>query len=197
MWRWAAIAGMAVLTACPSWERDVTRGGHAFARYRFNRASETHSGLLARDTAVGAFRCRGGAWAHFGADWSLRACELAMDHEMAHMTLPAGTWAMPRAGHIVVAFAEDTPCQGYICGGTGGSKGTHATFYDDGRLRSFFPPSDVTVGDVICRASRFHEVALYPDGGLRACAVDRAVVIGERAYRAGDVVRLDPAGQPQ
>lgn len=194
--RLAALAGALALAGCFSWENDVERGGYAFSKYRLDAASGVHVGVLAEDAEADGFTCRADGWAHFRQDWSLEACFLADSYDMTHMTIPAGTWVMPREDRLVVAFAADTPCQGYVCGGTGGTKGTHTVFYPDGRLRAFFPPEDTQVGRVLCKATPLANIQLYPDGTLKRCVAAAGGEIDGSPYRRNDTVALDETGRP-
>ena len=183
-----------LLAGCFAWEHDVPRGGYQFERYRVD--SDIHIGVLAESAEVDGFVCEAGGWAHFNPDWSLRACVLAEPHRMEYFTLPAGAWVQPRTDRIVVAFETDTPCQGYICQGSGGTKGIQSTFYPNGRLRAFFPPEAVQVDDVTCRASLYANVQLYESGALKQCAPAVEGEINGVAYPAGRSLRLDESGVP-
>jgi hypothetical protein len=101
---------------------------------------------------------------------------------------------MPEADRLVVAFAHDESCQGFTCSGSGGPKGTQSSFYFNGRLKSFFPPTDTMVSGVLCVASPFADISLHENGELKEC---RAAVAGVRhgvGYAAGQQLRLDEMG---
>jgi hypothetical protein len=188
--RKVAAAALAMATGgCFEWEANVTRGGYAFSQYRTEPSSGLHIGMLARDAPANGFTCRKGGWAHFNPDWSLRACFLAEPFRTEHFEFPAGTWVMPRADGLIVAFAHDEACQGYVCTGAGGPKGTQTSFYPNGRLKSFYPPKDTMVGAILCAASPLADIRLHENGNLSEC---RAA--GRGGYTAGDTVRLDESG---
>lgn len=182
-----------LLTGCFAWERDVEHGDYHFERYRVD--SDIHIGVLAEPAEVDGFVCAAGEWAHFSPDWSLRACVLAAPYRMQDFTLPAGAWVQPRTDRIVVAFETDTPCQGYICQGSGGTKGIQSTFYPNGRLRAFFPPEAVQVDGVLCRASLYANVQLYESGKLRQCTPALGGEIAGQSYLPGRPLQLDEEGR--
>lgn len=189
-----AILTCLLLVGCFAWERDVERGGYQFERYRVD--ASTHIGILAETAEADGFVCQNGQWAHFREDWSLRACVLAEPHVLASFTIPAGVWVQPSEDRLVVSFEDDTPCQGYVCRGSGGTKGIQTSFYPDGRLRAFFPPEPVRVDGVLCRASLLANVQLYRDGGLKECIPALGGEIAGQTYPPGRPLRLDETGRP-
>lgn len=191
----AALAGFLLLAACFRWTENVERGGYAFSKYRVDDHSGVHIGILAEDAAANGFLCQAGGWAHFNHDWSLGACFLAAPYEMENATIPAGTWVMPRADRLVVAFPEDTPCQGFVCSGTGGTKGTHTVYYPDGRLKSFFPPEHTQMGEVLCKATPLVSIDLYRNGQLQRCVAAAGGQINGIPFARNDTIELDAAGQ--
>ena len=185
-----------LLAGCFAWETDVERGGYAFERYRQDNQNGAHIGMLVDARDVDGFICRGGDWIHFRSNWSLGGCFLAQSYAMEHVQIAAGTWVMPHADRLVVAFEQDTPCQGYVCSGTGGAKGTQTVFYLDGRLREFFPTDTVSISGVACRASPFASVQLHENGGLRRCTAALDGEIGGAPHQAGQIITLDETGSP-
>lgn len=185
------------LAGCFAWEADVERGGYRFSQYRLDRRAKVHIGILKTDAAVDGFVCQGGGWAHFRSDWSLEACFLGEPYVTEHVTIPVGTWIRPQPDRLIVAFAEDTPCQGYVCTGSGGTKGTHTTFYPNGRLSAFFPPDNITVSGVVCKASPFANVQLHPNGELKSCVAAADGSVAGAPFQAGDKIVLDETGAPR
>ncbi len=191
-----SLSAVLLLAGCFAWETDVERGGYAFDRYRQDTQSGAHIGILADTREIDGFICRGEDWAHFRPDWSLSGCFLAQPYAMDHVQIAAGTWVMPHSDRLVVAFQQDTPCQGHVCSGTGGAKGTQTSFYPDGRLREFFPTSTVSISGVQCRASPFASVQLHENGGLKRCTAALDGEIGGAPYQAGQIITLDETGAP-
>ncbi len=126
-----------LLASCLAADGDVERGGYTFTTYHLNEQSGQHVGILKFDSSVGGFVCKGDAWAHFGSDWSLETCLLAEPYAMGTEIVAASSWVRPRPERLIVSFATDAACQGYICSGTGGAKGTRTVFYPSGQLKAF------------------------------------------------------------
>jgi hypothetical protein len=194
--KWALpIVLAAASSACFAWEDNVERGGHSFSKYRTEASSGVHIGILAEDVKASGFVCRKGDWAHFNHDWSLRACFLAEPFLTANFQFPAGTWVMPKPDEIVVAFVQDEACQGFVCSGSGGPKGTQTSFYRNGRLKSFYPPHDTVVSGVPCAASALAAIGLHENGQLSECRAASAGTVQGTAHAAGELVRLDEFGR--
>ena len=186
-----------LLPACTEWETDVDRGGFAFSKYRTDETTGVHIGMLAEDATAQGYACAADEWAHFRSDWSLEACMLAAPYALGATRLAAGTWVMPREDHLVVAFAEDTACQGNICRGTGGMKGVQAVFNSQGRLIEFFPATDTEIDDVVCRASLVDIVQLHPNGRLKRCTAAADGSVGGIVFKAGQKVSFTADGRPE
>jgi len=196
--RYAVTAALAAATGgCFEWEANVVRGSYAFSKYRSESSSGLHIGILAQNATVNGFTCRKGGWAHFNPDWSLRACFLAEPFQTEHFEFPAGTWVMPRTDGLIVAFAHDEACQGFVCSGSGGAKGTQASFYPNGRLKSFYPPKDTMVSGILCAATSLVDIRLHENGKLKECRAASAGNADGIDYAAGALVRLDESDHGQ
>ena len=96
------------------------------------------------------------------------------------------------------SFPENTNIQGYLCrGGSGGSEGVTTGFYPSGRLQSFFPPKDIEIQGIPCRATPFGPVSLYENGNLKQLTLARDTVIGGRSLDEGQTVVLSERGEVQ
>ncbi|MEL6955005.1 MAG: hypothetical protein AAFO88_00050 [Pseudomonadota bacterium] len=173
----------------------MERGGYAFEAYRQDGATGMHIGRLSQSAPVGNYDCAANEWIHFNEDWSLAGCTLAEPEALDAFEIPAGTWVMPRSDRLIVALPRDTPCNGYVCGGSGGPKGTQTVFFQDGALKSFFPPTDTSVGEVICKASLLAPIELNRDGSLARCVAARDARIGDVAIERNDTVMTDAEGR--
>ena len=189
LWAFAPL----LLSACMAWEHEVERGGYRFHTYRLSD-SGVHIGKLSTPATISGFTCQHSEWIHLKPDWTLEACFLAEPYDMEHFTIPAGSWVRPSPDRIMAAFETNTPCQGYVCSGSGGTKGIQTTFYHSGKLRAFFPPHDVDIGGVTCKASLLVNVQLHEDGGLRGCRSARKGVYRDRSYKKGAQIKLDADG---
>jgi antitoxin component YwqK of YwqJK toxin-antitoxin module len=94
----------------------------------------------------------------------------------------------------VCSFPFDYKVQGYLCGGSGGYKGTHTGFYESGKLRSFFPPEDVVVDGVTCEASLFVNVNLYENGKIKSCKLAEDYHSDGKVYKRGKTIQFDKNG---
>lgn len=196
MLRLFLLLALVTVSACSQWEQNVVRGGHGFMKYKSNPSSGIHSGILADDIEVDGYQCRANSWAHFQNDWSLEGCFLAEPLILRHTTIPTGSWVMPRDERLIVVFNEDTPCQGYVCGGTGGAKGTQTVFYLDGKLKAFFPPANTQVGLILCKASPFANIELHQNGRLKRCVAAKDCEVENVLYRRNVTVFLNEDGKP-
>jgi hypothetical protein len=67
-------------------------------------------------------------------------------------------------------------------------------FYPNGRLKYFWPPENLEVDGVPCKATGFQSVSLHENGRLRMCRLSRATTIQGRAFTEGEDVALDENG---
>ncbi|MGD9161211.1 MAG: hypothetical protein PVG39_22535 [Desulfobacteraceae bacterium] len=87
---------------------------------------------------IEGFPCEKG-WIHFRQDWRLKSFQLSEDYPYKGTLLPANACILfphhdTRNGYTI-SFPYDYAVQGYLCGGSGGYKGTHTGFYNDGRVK--------------------------------------------------------------
>jgi hypothetical protein len=62
------------------------------------------------------------------------------------------------------------------------------------RLQSFFPPRDIEIMGIPCRATPFCPVSLYENGDLKECTLSRDFAIGGNSLDEGQTVVLDDHG---
>jgi hypothetical protein len=67
-------------------------------------------------------------------------------------------------------------------------------FYPKGRLKYFWPPENLEVDGVPCKATSFQSVSLHENGRLRMCRLSRVATIQGRTLREGEIISLDEEG---
>ena len=159
------------LNNCKHWEYNIQKNGIYFKKISQSGAGN-YMGYMPDNLNIQEFPCEKG-WIHFNKNWELLSFQLSQDFMYKGTLLPAHTWIhFPfqegRTGYIC-SFPHDYQVQGYLCGGSGGYKGTHTGFYESGKLRSFFAPENVMVDGVYCDASLLVNVNLYENGKIKKC----------------------------
>lgn len=181
---------------CKDWDYDVEHNGIHFKKI-YQSDGGTRVGYMSEDNVIQGFPCARG-WIHFRRDWRVLSCQLSTDFDFNGCRLPAETWIHfssneDRTGYVC-SFPNDFEVQGYLCGGSGGYKGTHTGFYESGRLRSFFAPEDVEVCGVPCEASLLQNVNLYEDGAIKSCKLAREFTQNGKTFRRGKTIEFAPDG---
>ena len=136
-------------------------------------------------------------WIQFTEIGRLRAFFLSDACLIQGNRIPKGTWVQlyPDLSIRFCSFPEDTIIQGYLCdGGSGGAKGVTASFYPSGRLKGFYPPRDVEIKGIPCRASPINGISVYENGNLEGFTLSRNTIIGGRALSSGQRVVLNEQG---
>ena len=196
---WLALIPALLFWGCKHWEYNVVKNGIPFEKISQSEKG-TNIGYMTEDSEIQGVPCEKG-WVHFRKDWQLLSCQLSREHFYRGTLLPAHTWLhFPyHAGGTgyVCSFPHDYEVQGYPCGGSGGYKGTHTAFYDSGRLRSFFPPGDVTVDGVPCDATPLVYVGLYENGRIKSCRLAGDYQGAGKTYRKGQTIAFDESGNPR
>ena len=183
--------------ACKDWEYNVVKNGIHFKKISQSKGG-TNIGYMTDNNTIQGFPCERG-WIHFKKDWRLLSFQLSEDFMYNETLVPAHTWFhfpyhANRSGYIY-SFPHNYKVQGYVCGGSGGYKGTHTGFYESGKLRSFFPPEDVFVGGVPCEASLFANVNLYENGNIKSCRLAEDYQVDGVFYKRGKTVEFDKDGK--
>jgi hypothetical protein len=190
------LLAISILGGCFGWKYDTTFAGVAFSKVRVER--DLAIGVIKEDTVIAGRPCKQG-WVHLRSNGIPVGFTASRDMALARLTIPAGTWVFQDAGGTVTvcAFPRDTEVQGHLCkGGWGGSEGVQAAFYPDGALKQYFLAADTVIDGVPCKAGAFNEsVELYANGRIRACALSRDFVIGDKTYARGARVRFTPDGR--
>lgn len=181
---------------CKEWEYDVKKNGIHFKKISRSPGGIS-TGYMTENHTIQGFPCEKG-WIHFGKDWELRGFQLSENLIYKGTLLPSHTWMhfrfpAEKRGYVV-SLPDDYIVQGYLCGGSGGYKGTHTAFYESGNLRSFFPPKDIVVDGVPCMASPFVFVGLYESGNIKACKLAEDYKVNGQVYRKGSKVKFDRSG---
>ena len=182
---------------CKNWVYDVEENGIHFKKI-YQSKGGTNTGFMTDIHTIQGFPCEKG-WIHFKKDWRLLSCQLCEDFIYNGTLVPVHTWVhfpydANRSGYVF-SFPNDYEVQGYVCGGSGGYKGTHTGFYKSGKLRSFFPPEDVIVGGVPCEASLLTNVNLYENGNIKSCKLAEDYQIDGFLYKRGKTIAFDKDGK--
>ena len=192
------IAGLATLlitifSGCKNWEYDTEKNGIHFSKIS-QPESGTIIGYMTENQDIHGFPCEKG-WIHFKQNWQLQSFQLSKEFTINNTLLPAHTWIhLPyhegQTGYVC-SLPHDYKIQGYLCGGSGGYKGTHTGFYNSGKLRNFFPPKDVTVDGVPCEASPFMFVGLYENGHIKSCKLSEEFHIDGKTIKKGEIIEFN------
>ncbi|MBN1566919.1 MAG: hypothetical protein JXA73_03675 [Acidobacteria bacterium] len=148
---------------------------------------------------IDGFPCSAG-WVHFYESGRVKAFYLDETNTIQGNQIPKGTWIQlnPDQTLRTCFFPEDTNIQGYLCdGGAGGSEGVTTGFFPSGRLASFYPPEDVEIQGIPCKASLISGIYLYENGNLKEFTLSRDAVIAGRSLSGGQTVVLDERGEVQ
>jgi hypothetical protein len=185
-----------VFSGCKNWEYNVDRNDIHFKKIHQSEGG-TYVGYMTEDRSIGGFPCEKG-WIHFRSDWQLLSFQLSEAFMYKGTRIPAHTWVhfpyhADQTGYVL-SLPENYEVQGYRCGGSGGYKGTHTSFYDSGKLRSFFPPKDVVVNDIPCESSPFASVTLYEDGSIKSCKLAEDYETNGIRYKKGEILEFDENG---
>jgi len=179
------------------WEYNVVINGIHFKKISQSKGG-TYIGNMTDNNMIQGFPCEKG-WIHFTKNRQLLSFQLSEDFMYNGTLVPAHTWFhfpyhANRSGYVF-SFPHDYGVQGYVCGGSGGYKGTHTGFYKSGKLRSFFPPEDVIVCGVPCEASLIANVSLYENGNIKSCKLAEDYKVDNVLYKRGKVIEFDTDGK--
>jgi hypothetical protein len=193
----AVIGALCLITGgCFDWAKDVTVHGVSFARVR-TEPNGIVIGELKNDSRIGGRLCRQG-WVHLHPNGNPKGFTAAEEIEAGKLKIPPGTWVFQDADGVVTvcSFPRDTEIQGHLCRGTGGPKGTQASFYPSGALKQYYPPTSEVVEGVTCRPSSLNGwIELHEDGRLKSCLLERDLTRDSHTWREGTRIRIDAAGR--
>jgi hypothetical protein len=184
-----------IFTGCKTWEYDVEKNGIHFKKISQSE-SGTVIGYMTEDHEIEGFPCEKG-WIHFGENSQLRLFQLSKDFMYKGTLLPAHTWFIFPYNDVtgyICAFPYDYKVQGFLCKGSGGPKGINASFYDNGRLKSFYPTEDITIDGVPCKATLFVNVNIYENGNLKSCKLADDYQINNNTIKKGAFIEFDENG---
>jgi hypothetical protein len=183
--------------ACKDWEYNVVKNGIHFKKI-YQSKGGTNTGYMTDNHTIQGFPCEKG-WIHFKKNWQLLSFQLSDDFIYKETLLPAQTWLHfpyhDRQSGYICSFPYDYEIQEYLCGGSGGYKGTHTGFYDSGKLRSFFPSEDVIIDGVPCEASLFANVNLYENGNIKSCKLAEDYQVNGKIYKKGKTIEFNKTGK--
>ena len=152
---------------------------------------------LQRPESIDGFPCAAD-WVHFHESGRLRAFYLGGTAAIQGHVIPEGTWVLlnPDLTLRSCSFPKTTDIRGYVCrGGFGGSEGVMPAFHPGGSLSAFFPPEDVVIQGIPCRATLYGPVYLHENGNLREFTLARDTGLGGRELSAGQGVVLGEGGE--
>ncbi|MFC1493816.1 hypothetical protein ACFL6W_00920 [Thermodesulfobacteriota bacterium] len=181
------------LSSCKDWEYDIVKDGVHFKKIR---RSETGNilGYMTDNHNIQGFPCEKG-WIHFKKNGQVRLLQLSEDFMYKGTLLPAHSWYLLPYHEGVTGYTISFPyhykVQGYLCRGSGGSKGIQTGFYENGKLRSFFLPEDVIVDGVPCEASIYVNVKLYKSGKIKSCKLAEEYQADGKTYKRGKFIEFD------
>lgn len=185
---------LTLLSSCTHWERNVTVNG-----IHFNKISRSESGTIightSRDEKIGTIVCKQG-WVHFDDDMNLKFCAVKEPIQYKGNTIPADTWIrMDQDQNIYLcAFPQNTMIQNHLCKGTGGPKGYQTSFFNSGKLKSFFASEIVEIDGIPCKASGTAIISLHENGGLKECTLAKDSIINSTQFNANTKIKLDKSG---
>ena len=181
---------------CKKWEYNTEKNGISFKKI-YQSKGGTHTGYMTENHMIHGFPCEKG-WIHFKKNWELLSFQLSENFIYKNEMLPAHTWVhLPyhdaQTGYVC-SFPFDYKVQGYLCSGSGGYKGTHTGFYENGKLRSFFSSEDVLVNGIPCEASLLVNVKLHENGKLKSCRLAENINLKGKVYKKGKTIQSDDNG---
>lgn len=143
--------------------------------------------FLLEETEIEGFACQRWIWWH--EDGRLDNLELAHERSVQGHAFPRSTRLFfDREGRLAHAWlSQDTVIDGLPCRGRWK---IDTAFHPNGRVKAFFPPDDLELAGVLCKASVFHPVYLHPDGKLRQCKLAALATLDGRTYAAGEVLQV-------
>jgi hypothetical protein len=160
--------------------------------------------VLERDTVVYGIPCQATRRATaFFASGRLETCSLAEDTEIFGHTFMRGTWLrFTDVGELRSAWlVSDTELQGYVCKGTGFG-GWAVDFHRSGQLRLCYLSRQQEIQSIPCRKGSLWgeitggvQVTFHETGPLESCSAARRIRLDGKGVKAGQRVRLDPAGR--
>jgi len=179
-----------------SWEHDKRVQNIEFVKIRYGlKNNDTFAiiGLLKNNTVIKGYHCAAD-WVHFTKAWELTLFKLEEKTEINSFEFPKDAWIRPDKDRIVCSFPNDTTIQGFVCRGSGGSKGTQTSFYPNGKLESFFTKESIKIGEISCKGGIFNNIILYDNGFLKECTLSDDQTIKGISYKKGTRINFDLNG---
>lgn len=179
-----------------SWEYDKKVDTIDFAKIRYGINRNDTSviiGFLKNKTVIQGYPCAAD-WVQFNKDWKLTLFRLDEKTVINNFAFPKNSWIRPNNDKLVCAFPNDTMIQGYVCRGSGGSKGIQTSIYPNGKLASFFTKNNCKIGEINCKGGVFHNIILYDNGLLQECTLSEDQIIKGISYKKGTRIHIDLNG---
>ncbi len=95
----------------------------------------------------------------------------------------------------ISVFQNDTQINGYKCKESGGVKGIQTTFYNSGKLFSFFPGETVIIDSIKIEGGVFHPVKLHENGKLQACTLAEQRNFDGTLFKKRTLIQIDTTGK--
>lgn len=180
-----------------SWEHNINVKNIQFEKLRYgveNNDTLSIIGYLSEATQIQGYPCSAD-WVQFNKSWKLTLLKLSEEKQIGETIFPKDTWIKPRKDRLIVVFPGNTVIQGYHCRGNGTSKGIQTSFYPSGKLYSFFPPEDVRIGQINCKASLLNNIVLFENGTLKSCTLAEDQLIQQENFKKGSRVSFHQDGR--
>jgi hypothetical protein len=193
-------------------EPEVVDGIPCEGRLEMHPTGRVKSAVLSREHEIAGNLLPAGTQIVFYEDGRLRNCRLrAAGAVLSGRPLPKGTLVWFDGGGRMrnCLLPEDTLIEGHLCRGKGDNWSTG--FYPNGQLRLAWLARDEEIQGVPCLAAagvlrtigkaiagrEQGAVSFHPNGNLAAALVSRECAIQGRAFKRGELIRLDRDGNVQ
>jgi hypothetical protein len=148
-------------------------------------------GILQETTLIDGFPCAGGWGVQFFMSGQLRTCKLAEDIVFQDILIFQNTWIfLDEELNFSCTFPEDMEIHGYQI-----RNKRPVTFYQSGRLKSFFPPSNVMIQKIPCRKGKETPIFLFENGNLDRCTLSMDADIDGRRISARSAISMSEDGK--
>lgn len=179
-----------LVSGCATWEKDVTKNGIPFKKFRVYDDGEM-VGILGEDQIIQGYPCKSGCvW--FSANWDLQEFRLSEDFLFNDVVLPVGTWIRFGKDCDICFLPHDVEIQGYLCrGGKMQREGHMTTFYKNGNLKFFCFREDIEIDGILCKRGC---LSLHENGKVRYCKLAEDTTINGIFYKKNTNLNFDDNG---
>ena len=199
------ISNVILLSGCScsykhtKWHQDVERNNLSFTKLRYSLHDQdtlTIITYLKDNTEIDGYPCKEG-WVHFTKSWEPKLFCLYENYSINNVELPGGTWIKlkPDSNIFSVVFPKNTFIDDYECKGGGGVTGVQTSFYNSGKLRSFFSDKPIIINGIKCKGGMINLITLHENGKLKSCKLDEDIIVEGNTIKKGSVIRTDALGK--